>query len=97
MYEYNCVAGEDYEEKVEEVILSPSISVECILVAVMNDSQTEDTEYLTVSLSTLTEGVTVELTQENVNISITDTTGRKHKECIYSYICSTSFMLSWHI
>ena len=58
--------------------LSPSISVECILVVVMNDSQIEGTEYLTVSLSTLTEGVNVELTQENINISISDTTGRKH-------------------
>ena len=57
--------------------LSPSISEECILVVVMNDSKVEGTEYLTVSLSTLTEGVRVELTQENVNISITDTTGRK--------------------
>ena len=74
---YNCAAGEDYEEKVEEVTLSPSISEGCILVVVMNDSILEDTEYLTVSLSTPTEGVRVKLTQKNVNISITDTTGRK--------------------
>ena len=80
---YNCVAGEDYEEKVEEVTLSPSISEECILVVVMNDSILEDTEYLTVSLSTLTEGVRVELTQENVDISIIDSTGRK----FYIYFC----------
>ena len=80
----NCIAGEDYEEKVEEVTLSPSISDECILVVVMNDSKIEGTEYLTVSLSTLTEGMSVVLTQEKVNISITDTTGRKHNKCIYN-------------
>ena len=68
--------------------LSPSISEDCILVVVMNDSKIESKEYLTISLSTLTEGVRVELTQENVNISITDTTGRKSV-----HICTWDIMV----
>ena len=71
--------------------MSPSISVECILVVVMNDSQIEGTEYLTISLSTLTEGLTVKLTQEKVNISITDSTGRKLYNN-YIHICTYTYM-----
>ena len=65
----------DYRAVSESISLSPTLSEACVDVEIEDDSAVESTEYLTVSLSPLDEGLSVELIPRNASIYITDNDG----------------------
>ena len=56
----------------ENISLSSSVSEACVVIEIVDDSAVEETEYLTVSLSTLLEGEVLELDPNTTRIYITD-------------------------
>ena len=77
VYALSAAPG-DYREVAENISLSSSVSEACVVVEIEDDSAVESTEYLTVSLSSLLAGHTLELDPNTTTIYITDNDG-KHK------------------
>ena len=65
----------DYRAVSESISLSPTLSEACVDVEIEDDSAVESTEYLTVSLSPLDGGLSVELSPDSTTIYITDNDG----------------------
>ena len=65
----------DYRAVSESISLSPTLSEACVDVEIEDDSAVESTEYLTVSLSSLDGGLSVELSPDSTTIYITDNDG----------------------
>ena len=65
----------DYRAVSESISLSPTLSEACVDVEIVDDSAVEGTEYLTVSLSALDEGLSVELSPDSTTVHITDNDG----------------------
>ena len=76
----------DYRAVSEIISLSPTLSEACVDVEVEDDSAVESNEYLTVSLSPLDEGLSVELSPNSTTIYITDNDGIVHL-FVYFSIC----------
>ena len=65
----------DYRAVSESISLSPTLSEACVDVEIEDDSAVESTEYLTVSLSSLDGGLSVELSPDSTTIYIIDNDG----------------------
>ena len=81
----------DYRAVSESISLSPTLSEACVDVEVEDDSAVESTECLTVSLSPLDGGLSVELSPNSTTVCITDNDGTM-LSAIYTYLfhmCST--------
>ena len=68
----------DYRAVDENITLSSSVSEACVAVDIQDDSAVESTEYLTISLSSLLAGQSLDLNANMTTIYITDNDG-KHK------------------
>ena len=75
----------DYRAVSESISLSPTLSEACVDVEVEDDSAVESNECLTVSLSPLDGGLSVELSPNSTTVCITDNDGM-YCRCIYMCI-----------
>ena len=79
----------DFLSPSKQVTLSPNATRQCVNIVTLEDSELEETEFLTLSLSLTSEQNSVSLSQQNATVYITDNGRLQHKP-----LCACTYLLT---